>query len=206
MKKLLLFLVTGVLLLFNSSAVFAADKDVGNICDIGTDTCCQSPKSGMACQAGKSYSCKFSFIDAKTNQAKNTCQEVSPIEKTFGQIQAPDALAKFLQNDPTGAGALSQFLSNLIALIFAMATIVLVFMIIWGAFDWLISEGDKEKISAAQKKIISAFVGFILLAIAFAILRIFGQFTGFTFFEGQNGPTLNQRIQQACPNGPPCPP
>lgn len=122
-------------------------------------------------------------ISAALDCSPITGKDKDSIECKFGTISPPPVIADFLKTDSTGTGALSQFLSNLVVLIFSLATIVLIFMIIWGAFDWLVSEGDKEKLSGAQKKIISAFVGFILLAIAFAILRIFGQFTGFTFFK-----------------------
>lgn len=170
--KIILILFICLYYLLNSSTIFAIGP--GLECFPNTTppqiNCDNDP-------SGQSYSCQ----PAKSPPPAFLCQP-----DVFGRIKPPAPLADFLQNDPTGAGALSQFLSNLIALIFAMAAIVLIFMIIWGAFDWLISEGDKEKIAGAQKKIISALIGFVLLSIAFAILRIFGQFTGFTFFTGQN--------------------
>jgi len=46
--------------------------------------------------------------------------------------------------------------------------------------------GDKEKIASARGRIFNAIIGIILFAIAFAIIRVIGQFTGFTFFKGQN--------------------
>lgn len=103
----------------------------------------------------------------------------------FGQIQAPDALKAFLGTDPTGAGAISKFLSNLVNLIFSIAMIVLIFILLWGAFDWMTSGGDKEKIAAARSKIIHAVVGIMLFAAAFAVIAVLGTFTGFKFFEGQ---------------------
>lgn len=114
------------------------------------------------------------------------------IQCKFGTISPPPVLDKLLQKDSTGAEGISLFLSNLIALFFSLAAVILVLMIIWGAFDWLISEGDKEKIQGAQKKIINAIIGIILFAVAFAIIRVLGQFTGFTFFKGQNDPPFIQ--------------
>ena len=55
-------------------------------------------------------------------------------------------------------------------------------MIVWGAWDWLISGGDKEKLQGAQKKLINAMVGIILFAIAFAAIKVLAKFTGFQFF------------------------
>lgn len=125
--------------------------------------------------------CKPFLADA----TRGSCEKSTPVENVFGKIQAPDALKGFLQKDPTGALAISQFLSNLVILIYSLAGIVLIFMLLWGAFEWLTSGGDKEKLSSAQKKIINAIIGIVLLAIVFAIIQVLGTFTGFTFFKGQ---------------------
>ncbi len=112
------------------------------------------------------------------------CQK-DPFGEVFGKVEPPDALKKIVGNDPTGAGGISIFLSNLITLFYSIAAIVLIFMLLWGAWDWIISEGEKEKIHGAQQKIISAIIGIILFAITFALIRVLGKFTGFTFFVGQ---------------------
>ncbi len=108
-------------------------------------------------------------------------------QKTFGTISPPPALQKFIGTDQTGAAGISKLLSNLVALIYSVAVIVLIFMLLWGAFDWITSEGEKEKVQSAQKKIINAIIGMILFAVAFAIIEVLGQFTGFKFFAGQRG-------------------
>lgn len=105
----------------------------------------------------------------------------SDIGKVFGQILPPQAI-QYLGFGSTG---ISKFLSNLVALIYSLAIIVLIFMILWGAFDWLTSEGDKEKLESAKRKLVNAFIGIMLFAVAFAIIQILGTFTGFKFFEGQ---------------------
>lgn len=107
------------------------------------------------------------------------------VEKVFGTISPPPALQNIISKDPTGAGGISIFLSKLIVLIYSLATVVLIFMLIWGAFEWLTSGGEKEKIDSARIKIINAFIGILLFAVAFAIIQVLGTFTGFKFFEGQ---------------------
>ncbi|OGE25325.1 hypothetical protein A3C26_00660 [Candidatus Daviesbacteria bacterium RIFCSPHIGHO2_02_FULL_39_12] len=104
------------------------------------------------------------------------------IKDVFGIIQPPAAIREFAGSDTTGAAGISKFLTNLVALFFSVAAIVLIFMLLWGAFDWITSEGDKEKLQSAQRKIISAIVGIVLFAIAFAVMSVLGTFTGFTFF------------------------
>ncbi|MEK7616566.1 MAG: pilin [Patescibacteria group bacterium] len=104
------------------------------------------------------------------------------VECKFGTISPPPALIPFTAPDPSGTAGISQFLTNLVRLIYVIAAIVFIFMILWGAFDWMTSEGDKEKIARARDKIINAVVGILLFAAAYAIIQILGQFTGFKFF------------------------
>lgn len=171
-KKILIVVITGILLLLtNASMVLANHIGAFDIC-IPTD-----PTSH--CISG--YSCQPSKSDPKTY----LCQEEPPVQKIFGKIQPPNALKRFIGGDPSGAAGISKLLSNLVALIYVIAAIVLILMILWGAFDWMTSEGEKEKIEKARNKIINAIIGILLFAAAFAVIQVLGTFTGFTFFAGQ---------------------
>lgn len=112
--------------------------------------------------------------------------KIADIPGQFGTIKVPPELAPFTAGDPTGAGGISKFFSNFIALFYSVAILVLILMLIWGAFDWLTSEGDKEKIAAARGKLINAVIGIMLFAVAFAVIQVLGAFTGFKFFVGQH--------------------
>ncbi len=108
------------------------------------------------------------------------------IDETFGKINTPPVFKAFIEKDSSGGSAISHFFSNGVTLIYYLAFVVLIIMLVWGAFDWLTSEGDKEKIASARGKLINAVIGIILFAIAFAAIQILGNFTGFTFFKGQH--------------------
>jgi|SRR3989344_1018916 len=105
------------------------------------------------------------------------------IKDIFGKVQPPEAL-KPLVAEKSGAAGISLFLNNSITLIYTVAAVVFVFMILWGAFEWLSSGGNKESIDSARKRIVNAIIGIVLFAIAFALLKVIGVFTGFTFFSG----------------------
>lgn len=124
--------------------------------------------------------------------------QADDVNKIFGTISPPPELRPFLDQDKTGAAGISLFLSNLITLIYSIAGVALIFMLIWGAFEWLISGGEKEKIASAQKRITSALIGIAILAIAFAVLAAIGQFTGFTFFDKQYLFNLPRAGQPPC--------
>lgn len=70
---------------------------------------------------------------------------------------------------------------NIIALFFTVAAVAFVVMILWGATEWIFSGGDKEKLAAARKRIVTAVIGLVIMALAFVIIDIVGQVTGIDF-------------------------
>lgn len=169
-KTLLVTIFSFVLIFFSTQNTLALNPK--STCD-PTDN---KPNNG--CATGDSC-----FPDKQISDLYY-CQD-NPFGEVFGKIQAPDPLKGLLAQDPSGAGGLSIFFSNLITLFYVISMVVLIFMIVWGAFDWITSEGDKEKVGGARNKIINAIIGVMLLAAAFGIIRVLGQFTGFKFFVGQ---------------------
>lgn len=78
-----------------------------------------------------------------------------------------------------GYSDISKFVNNIVSLIFIVATIIVLFMLVWGAVEWIFSGGNKEAVASARGRIIHALVGFAILAVAFAIAKLAGQFLGF---------------------------
>ena len=60
-------------------------------------------------------------------------------------------------------------LSFLVPLLFSIAAVLVTFYLLLGAFDMIISSGDKNAVSAAQAKITHAIIGFILLIVVFLV-------------------------------------
>lgn len=104
---------------------------------------------------------------------------------TFGKIDPPKELAPFHPAAQSGAEGISKFLSNFVNLIYALAAVVLIFMLLWGAYDWLTSGGEKEKVEQARQKITHSLIGIVIFAAAFGLIKVLGKFTGFKFFVGQ---------------------
>ncbi len=125
------------------------------------------------------------YCEPDVDRSKPNFCQYNPVKKNFGTIKLPEPLKGLISKDPSGAAGLSKFLSNLIALFYTVATVVLIFILLWGAFEWMTSGGDKEKIQGARQRIISAIIGIILFAAAFAVIQVLGTFTGFEFFVGQ---------------------
>lgn len=114
--------------------------------------------------------------------------------RVFGTIRAPQELIPFITQGGSGAGGISLFLNNLITLIYSIAAVIFLFMFIWGAFEWITSGGEKERVANAQKRITHALIGVVLFAVAFAVISVVGIFTGFEFFAGQDRRVRERRL------------
>lgn len=106
--------------------------------------------------------------------------------QVIGNITPPPELSPYIAKGYSGAGGLSLLINNAVTLLYEIAAIAFFFMVLWAAFDWLTSGGDKEKIAGAQKRITYAIIGLALFALIYAILNLLGNFLGFTFFTPFN--------------------
>lgn len=88
----------------------------------------------------------------------------------------------------------STIITNVIAIIFAIALLAVLFMLVWGAFERIISGGDKEKIAASSKRITNALIGLVLLALAFVILTLIGNILNFNILGPLILPSLGQPV------------
>jgi uncharacterized membrane protein YidH (DUF202 family) len=109
------------------------------------------------------------------------------MQNIFGTVNAP-AGSEFVGNDPVGgAGNLITFLIQIVFLVAGLAALV---YLLWGALDWLMSEGQKEKLSKAQSKIVNAIIGLLLVVVAFTVFS----FMMGTVLGGKFGIDENFRI------------
>ncbi len=98
-----------------------------------------------------------------------------------------EQLAQGLVVQPGGGGSAQTItgplvgitkLTDLITLgtsfLYPFAGVILLFVMIWGGYDYLISRGDPEKIKSGQAKIGAGIIGFALLMLSYFIAQIFG--------------------------------
>ncbi len=71
-----------------------------------------------------------------------------------------------------------KFLKNLLGMAVVAGAILSFAYLIWGALDWIMSEGDTEKLKNAKNKITHALVGLALLATVWVIWRLALYFLG----------------------------
>jgi hypothetical protein len=102
----------------------------------------------------------------------------APQDQTRVVIERPKISGQFV-----GFGTLADFISKTLALAFIIALIAVLIMLIIGAFEWITSGGDKEAVGKARGRIINALVGMAILAVAFALFQLAGQFLGFNVLD-----------------------
>lgn len=111
----------------------------------------------------------------------------------------------FTVNQPAGYGVsadgdegvlLQTVLTNAITIVFLLAGIFVVFFLLWGGIDWIMSGGDKEKVASARKKITSALIGLVLVSLTFVIANLLGTIMGFNPLQTLRIPQLGQTIEQ----------
>jgi len=82
----------------------------------------------------------------------------------FGTIKPP---ITSIPDEPVAA--LSSIIAAGIQIFIFVAAIALLIYLLLGAFDWITSGGEKEKISKAQMKITNTIVGIIVLVVVLSV-------------------------------------
>ena len=82
-------------------------------------------------------------------------------------------------------------LTQALTIIFVIAALAVLFYLILGAFQWITSGGDKDKVAKARSGIVNALIGFALLALAALIVQVVGQILNINPFDFNTLPSLN---------------
>lgn len=67
---------------------------------------------------------------------------------------------------------LADLINIIIQFVYPFAGILLFIYLVWGGYDYLLSQGNPEKIKGAHGKLTSAIIGFVLLFISYILVRI----------------------------------
>lgn len=88
----------------------------------------------------------------------------------------PDALGK--GSTEQGGTVIGKLISNIVGLLFMFAFLLSLLYLLMGGLQWITSGGDKAQLESARNKITNAIVGLIIVAAAYAIFTLVGQFLG----------------------------
>lgn len=85
----------------------------------------------------------------------------------FGTIKPP---VSTIPNDPTVA--VGSLISAGIQIFILVAAFALLIYLLLGAFEWIVSGGEKEKLTKAQLKITNAVVGIVIIILVISVFCI----------------------------------
>jgi len=78
---------------------------------------------------------------------------------------------------PTGGpGELSTIISIALNLAVLIAIIVCLFSLILSGFNWITSEGDKQKVAQARQRLAFSIIGLLVVFLSFAIINVIYSF------------------------------
>jgi hypothetical protein len=80
---------------------------------------------------------------------------------------------------PGGPGELASIINVGIDLAVVAAIFVCLFMLILSGFEWIFSQGDKQKIAQARQRLAMSILGLILIFLSFLIINVI-----YAFFFG----------------------
>ena len=107
----------------------------------------------------------------------------------IGNKQPPGMGIKAIGNPNATVGTI---VGNFVQILYIAGGLAVLVFLIWGAFDWITSGGDKEKIAGARKKIMNALIGLALLALSAFIVTLFGEIAGYNPLKTPPLPKLDQ--------------
>jgi hypothetical protein len=70
-----------------------------------------------------------------------------------------------------GETKLGEVLSQLLIVIYFIATFLAFFWLVWGAFQYITAGGEKEKLAQARSRIIWAIAGLLIVLAAFMVAQ-----------------------------------
>lgn len=88
--------------------------------------------------------------------------------------------------------SLGALIANTLQIMVIVGGLAALVFLVWGALDWILAGGDKEKLAGARKKIINTIVGLALLALSGFIVGLLGAILGIDIFNLKELPALFQ--------------
>lgn len=101
--------------------------------------------------------------------------------KTSSVLAADIVIDEPQQGVPSGK--LGTLIQNAITVVLAIAGLLTFAYLVWGGIQWITSGGDKAQYEEARNKITAALVGLAIVAAAWALMQLIGQFFGVSFQE-----------------------
>jgi len=102
--------------------------------------------------------------------------------KKIQEMAFPDLKSPFTIGNEGAASNIGGIISTILPYLFVFAGLILLFYLIAGGFQIMLSAGDEKALGEAKKKITNALFGFLLLFISYWLVQIIEIILGITIF------------------------
>lgn len=102
------------------------------------------------------------------------------VKNINGPVEVPRG--GLLHKGPRGTTTGQTILQNGLTIIIVLAILLALAYLIWGGIQWTTSGGDKNKVHAAQSKIMYAIIGLVVIFLSFFLIQMIGQVFGIDIF------------------------
>lgn len=69
---------------------------------------------------------------------------------------------------------MSLLAGNALTIVFVVAILLTLYYLLRGGIQWIMSQGDKQKVASARNRIVYAIFGLVLIFLAFFIVSVVG--------------------------------
>lgn len=136
---------------------FAADKNAGETCNPSTDTC----PFGYSCldaDPGNPYGMGMICTNTQGGSGANG-----------GGVNIGALWRGLFVRSPASPG---DFVTGLLPQIYTIALILVLVYLIWGAYRYMISQGDPKAVQAAKSHLTWAVAGMIIIFLAYGLFQL----------------------------------
>lgn len=121
--------------------------------------------------------CKYIITMKKVAAIVSSIAYLSSLTNVFA-VDSTIAITQRAPGEGGGYTTIGFFISNLITIGLTIGIIAVLIMLVWGAFDWIMSGGDKDAVGKARSRIINALIGLAVMAVAFALAKVGASIAG----------------------------
>ena len=79
---------------------------------------------------------------------------------------------------PGGINTVGDLVNRIVQFLIPLAAVILLLVFIWGGYDFMMSQGNPEKVKSAQAKLTTGIIGLVLLLMAYALVRLISSIFG----------------------------
>ncbi len=162
-----------------SKPTFAYYIEPGETCNSADCYGWEHPEKGQWCQPdGTSGELTLGgqVCDCNNGAWENCGDPENPGGSTSGDIHNPMVRVE-------GVTAIANYLGTFWQVAYTIAGIAVLIYFVVGAISWLTAGGDEERVEKAQKTISNAFIGLVILAASFPIIKIIEIVFGINILE-----------------------